>query len=86
MSSAHNLAADLRALGELQAARDLDQDTLDRKRRILGEAHPETLSSAHNLAADLRALAEADDHRLKPDRDSKPPGDARPAAGRRQRR
>ena len=84
--SAHNLAADLRALGELQAARDLDQDTLDRKRHILGEDHPETLSSAHNLAADLRALDEADDHPLKPHRDSKPPGDARRAAGRRQRR
>ena len=45
-----------------------------------------TLSSAHNLAADLRALDEADDHPLKPHRDSKPPGDARRAAGRRQRR
>ena len=35
--SGNNLAASLRALGKVQAARDLDQDTLDRKRRILGE-------------------------------------------------
>ena len=60
LNSADNLAADLRALGELQAARDLDQDTLDRRRRILGQDHPATLTSADNLAADLRALGEAD--------------------------
>ena len=37
---------DLRALGEVQAARDLNQDTLDRRRRILGDDHPDTLNSA----------------------------------------
>ena len=42
----------------MQAARDLDQDTLDRRRRVLGEDHPSTLASASNLAADLRALGE----------------------------
>ena len=52
----------LRALGDLQAARDLDQDTLDRRCRILGQDHPDTLASADNLAADLRALAERDDN------------------------
>ena len=56
--SASNLAIDLRALGEVQAARDLDQDTLDRRRRVLGDDHPDTLCSANNLAADLRALGE----------------------------
>jgi hypothetical protein len=56
--SASHLAADLRALGEAQAARELDQDTLDRRRRILGEDHPDTLRSTNNLAADLRALGE----------------------------
>jgi hypothetical protein len=61
LSSANNLAADLRALGEVQAARDLDQATLESRRRVLGENHPDTLSSANNLAADLRALGEADD-------------------------
>ena len=50
-----NLAADLRALGEARAARDLDQDTLERRRHVLGHDHPDTLSSAHNLAAELRA-------------------------------
>ena len=40
------------------AARDLDQDTLDHKRRVLGEDHPSTLTSAHSLAADLYELGE----------------------------
>jgi len=39
----------------------MDQDTLARRRRVLGEDHPDTLNSAKNLAADLRALSEADD-------------------------
>jgi hypothetical protein len=59
--SASNLAADLRALGEVQAACDLDQDTLARRRQVLGPDHPDTLRSEGNLAADLRALGEADD-------------------------
>jgi Tetratricopeptide repeat len=59
--STSSLAADLRALGEVQAARDLDQDTLDRRRRVLGEDHPDTLASARDLAADLRALDETRD-------------------------
>jgi len=41
--------------------RELDEDTLARRRRVLGEDHPDTLLSANNLAADLRALSEADD-------------------------
>jgi len=45
----------------VESARDLDQDTLDRRRRVLGHDHPDTLRSAHNLAADLRELGEADD-------------------------
>jgi len=62
LTSAHSLAIDLYELGEMQAARDLAQDTLDRRRRVLGEDHPKTLASANNLAAGLRALGEADDH------------------------
>ena len=58
--SASNPADVLRAPGEVQAARDLDQDTLDRNRRVLGPDHPNTLISAGNLAADLRLLEEAD--------------------------
>jgi len=52
------LAIDLRDLGHVQAARDLNQDTLDR-RRVLGPDHPDTLDSAHNLAIDLRLLGDA---------------------------
>jgi hypothetical protein len=36
----------------------MDQDTLDRRRRVLGQDHPDTLRSARNLAADLRKLGE----------------------------
>ena len=61
LTSANNLAIDLRNLGEYQAARELDEDTLARRRRVLGEDHPDTLASASNLAADLRALGEAGD-------------------------
>jgi len=42
----------------VQAARDLDQDTLDRRRRVLGEDHPDTLASAINLALNLHRLGE----------------------------
>jgi hypothetical protein len=48
-------------LGETQAARELDEDTLARYRRVLGEDHPDTLTSASNLAIDLRALGETED-------------------------
>jgi Tetratricopeptide repeat len=58
LTSANNLAADLRALGQHEAARRLDEDTLVRRRRVLGEDHPDTLLSATNLAADLRALGQ----------------------------
>jgi hypothetical protein len=61
LRSATQLAADLRDLGEVQAARDLDQDTLDRKRQVLGEDHPDTLTSASNLALDLRILGQPSD-------------------------
>jgi hypothetical protein len=53
------MAVDMRDLGEVQAARDLDQDTLDRKRQVLGEDHPDTLTSARNLALDLRILGQS---------------------------
>jgi len=56
--SANNLAVDLRDLGDYQAARDLDNDTLTRRCRLLGSDHPSTLTSASNLAIDLTALGE----------------------------
>jgi Tetratricopeptide repeat len=55
------LAWALQIMGRYAEARELDEDTLTRKRRVLGEDHPETLRSARNLAADLRALGEAGD-------------------------
>jgi hypothetical protein len=39
-------------------ARELDEDTLARRRRVLGEDHPATQRSARNLAEDLRALGQ----------------------------
>jgi len=45
-------------LGEYRAARALDEDTLTRRRRVLGDDHPDTLISAANLALDLSALGE----------------------------
>ena len=45
-------------LSETQAARELAEDTLTRRRRALGEDHPDTLVSATNLAVILRALGE----------------------------
>jgi len=59
LGSASSLAADLRALGETQAARELDEDTLTRRRQVLGEDHHRTLGSADTLAADLRLSAPA---------------------------
>ena len=58
LMAAHYLAWALLEMGRYAEARDLNQDTLDRRRRVLGEDHPDTLNSAHNLAIDLRKLGE----------------------------
>jgi hypothetical protein len=47
-----------RELGHYTQARRLDEDTLARRRRLLGDDHHDTLKAAHNLAADLRRLGE----------------------------
>jgi tetratricopeptide (TPR) repeat protein len=47
------------ALGDYERARTLDEDTLARRRRVLGEDHPNSLASASNLA---RALSELGDY------------------------
>jgi hypothetical protein len=52
LAHAHN------RLGEFAAARVLDEDTLARRRRALGEDHADTLLSASNLALDLWGLGE----------------------------
>ena len=58
LSIAHNLAAALQDIGRYAAARELDEDSLARKRRLRGDDHPITLNSAHMLALDLRNLGE----------------------------
>ena len=58
LNAATTLAAALRALGRYGKARELDEDILARRRRVLGEDHPYTLTSASNLAIDLRRLGE----------------------------
>ena len=60
LASAHNLATDLYALGDYRRARDLDEDTLRRRRRLFGDNHRDTQASADNLAIDIAALANSD--------------------------
>jgi hypothetical protein len=56
LTSASNLAQNLRWLGEYQRACTLDEETMTRRRRILGEDHTDTLTSATQLATDLYSL------------------------------
>ncbi|MFF9574906.1 tetratricopeptide repeat protein, partial [Streptomyces rubiginosohelvolus] len=56
LGTASNLAINLSAVGLMEEARDLGEDTLARRRRVLGEDHPDTLRSASNLAINLSAL------------------------------
>jgi hypothetical protein len=56
LNVATGLAIGLRALGEVAASRELNEDTLARRRRMLGEDHPNTLISASSLAIGLREL------------------------------
>lgn len=42
----------------MAGARALDEETLARRRRLLGDDHPDTLTSAGNLAAVLAALGD----------------------------
>ena len=50
LAAAAAVAIILRLMGRYGEARELDEDTLARKRRVLGEDHPSTLASASNLA------------------------------------
>ena len=57
--AASNLALALREMGRYTEARQLDEDTLARNRRLRGDNDPETtLHSVGSLAADLRELGE----------------------------
>jgi Tetratricopeptide repeat len=46
LTSASNVATTVRHSGEHQAARELGEDILARRRRVLGEDHPDTGASA----------------------------------------
>jgi hypothetical protein len=60
LAIANDLAADLHALGEHEAARRLAEDILARARRVFGDDHPRT-----RRAADvLRAARGTDDKRV----------------------
>jgi hypothetical protein len=56
--AANDLAQAMRNMGHHDQARDLDEDTLARRRRALGDDHPHTLASANNLANDLHILGQ----------------------------
>lgn len=58
LSSMHHLAGTRRALGDLQGARQLHEQTLAGRRRILGDDHPDTLASMSKLAEVRRKLDE----------------------------
>jgi len=47
-------------MGRYTEARDLDQDSLARERRLRGDDHPNALISATHLATDLNELGEVD--------------------------
>jgi len=58
-----NLASLLQVQGKLSEAEPLCRETLDERRQLLGNSHPDTLSSISNLASLFRAqgkLAEAE--------------------------
>jgi hypothetical protein len=58
LESALSTASALRATGDRQTARAVDEDTLTRSRSVLGEDHPTSLAAANNLAIDLRAAGD----------------------------
>jgi tetratricopeptide (TPR) repeat protein len=51
LAATNNLAWELYQMGRYVEARDLEEDTLNRLRRILGDNDPNTLNSANNLSA-----------------------------------
>ncbi|MFS8099550.1 tetratricopeptide repeat protein [Lentzea alba] len=53
-----NLGIALRQAGKVVQARELNEELLERRRRLLGHDHPDTLLSAHSLAIDLSVLGE----------------------------
>jgi tetratricopeptide (TPR) repeat protein len=58
LAAATVLSAVYSELSRYQQARALDEETLNRSRRLLGDDHPDTLNTAHSLAVDLRQAGE----------------------------
>jgi hypothetical protein len=58
LHSMSNLAATRLDLGDLDGARDLQEQALVARRRVLGDNHPDTLRSIDNLAQVRRLLGE----------------------------
>ena len=56
LRAATNLARAFRIAARYNDARGLDEETQQRRERILGPVHPDTLTSANNLATDERLL------------------------------
>ncbi|MGW7210492.1 FxSxx-COOH system tetratricopeptide repeat protein [Streptomyces sp. NPDC054837] len=56
LGAAHDLARAYDDTQDHERARALDEDTLQRRRRLYGDDHPHTLTSADNLAIRLSAL------------------------------
>src|SRR6266567_3689972 len=56
LTSAMRFASSLHDASEHQAARALGEDPLARRRRVLGEDHPDPLTSADNLAFSLQGV------------------------------
>ena len=61
--AAAGLASALAGLGELERARALGEDSLERCRRVLGPDHPATLVAAVGLTRALGRLGEVDSAR-----------------------
>ncbi|MBV9093445.1 MAG: tetratricopeptide repeat protein [Streptosporangiaceae bacterium] len=58
LTSVSKIASCLLHRDEHQAARELAEDTLACRRRVLGEDHPDTLASAFQLVGELTELGE----------------------------
>jgi tetratricopeptide (TPR) repeat protein len=58
LRAANSLAAAMRLLGQYTGARELDEDSLARQRRLRGDDHRSVLATTSNLAVDLFMLGE----------------------------
>ena len=63
LRAADAVAQAYRDLGRLTKACEVDEDTLEHRRRVLGDDHADTLAAAHNLAIDRHALGRFDQAR-----------------------